>query len=47
MLEATTNLQIKEIAEKIGINDENYFPRLFKKTYHMTAREYRNQIKQT
>lgn len=46
LLLTTTDLQIQEIAEKIGINDENYFSRLFKKTYKISAREYRNNLKQ-
>lgn len=46
LLLTTTDLQIQEIAEKIGINDENYFSRLFKKTYKVSAREYRNNLKQ-
>lgn len=46
LLLTTTDMQIQEIAEKIGINDVNYFSRLFKKTYQMTAREYRNNLKQ-
>ena len=42
---ATTNLPIQTIAEKVGIYDENYFSRLFKKVQNMTAREYRNIMK--
>lgn len=41
---ATTNLQIQEIAAQVGILDENYFSRMFKKIKHMTPREYRNRI---
>lgn len=37
----TTSLQIQEIAEQVGIFDENYFSRIFKKHYQMTPREYR------
>lgn len=42
ILLATTNLPIQVIAEKVGIYDENYFSRLFKRIQNMTAREYRN-----
>lgn len=42
---ATTNLPIQVIAEKVGINDENYYSRLFKKLKSRTPREYRNMMK--
>lgn len=45
VLLAATDLQIQEIAEKVGIYDENYFSRLFKRVQNMTAREYRNSIR--
>jgi len=45
MLLATTDLPVYVIAEKVGINDENYFSRLFKKIQDMTAVEYRNLVK--
>lgn len=40
----TTDLQIQEIAERVGIYDENYFSKLFKKKYGLTARDYRRKI---
>lgn len=44
VLLATTDLPIQKIAEYVGINDENYFSRIFKKTYLISAREYRKKI---
>lgn len=40
----TTNMQIQNIAWYVGINDVNYFARLFKKQTGLTPSEYRNQI---
>ena len=34
-----------EIAEKIGVDNENYFLRIFKKEENMTPREYVNKMK--
>lgn len=39
---ATTDLTIAEVAEYVGINDENYFSRLFKKYQGRTPKQYRN-----
>ncbi len=47
LLLTTTDLQIQEIAEKVGINDVNYFSRLFRKIYGMSARDYRKQVQET
>lgn len=44
---ATTDLPIQSIAEKVGIYDENYFSRLFKRIQNKTAREYRSIVKST
>ncbi len=44
MLLATTTLPIQEVAARVGIYDENYFSRLFKKLRHLTPREYRNKM---
>lgn len=33
---------IQEIAEKVGIPDQNYFVKVFRSVYHMTPTEYRN-----
>lgn len=41
----TTRLSIQEIAAKVGIYDENYFSRIFKRVKNMTPREYRNRLK--
>ncbi len=41
----TTRLSIQEIAVKVGIYDENYFSRIFKRAKNMTPREYRNRLK--
>jgi YesN/AraC family two-component response regulator len=35
-----TDLPVNEIAEKIGIENENYFYKLFKKAYTITPREF-------
>ncbi len=41
ILLSKTDLPIQEIAARVGILDENYFSRLFRKQYKMTPREYR------
>lgn len=41
---ATTRLPVHEVAAKVGIYDENYFSRLFKRIHNMTPREYRDTI---
>lgn len=41
---ATTRLPIGEVAEKVGILDENYYSRLFKRLRGMTPREYRKRM---
>lgn len=41
----TTNLSIQKVSEKIGIDDSNYFVKLFKKDYGMTPSQYRKQYK--
>ncbi len=38
-----TNLQVKEIAYKLGINDPYYFSRFFSKIMSMSPLEYRNK----
>lgn len=35
---------VREIASKIGIENEFYFSRLFKKRYHLSPREYRREL---
>jgi len=39
-----TDKSISEIAIEVGYNDPNYFSRIFKKTFQMTPKEYREQI---
>ena len=43
---ATTGIPIAVIAEKVGIYDENYFTKLFKKYQGMTPREYRQLMQE-
>lgn len=40
----TSDLTIKAIAEEVGIDDYNYFSRLFKKTYGQSPRSYRQKF---
>lgn len=47
ILLATTSLPIQEVAARVGIYDENYFSRLFKKLRQMTPREYRSKMQMT
>lgn len=44
ILLATTSLPVQEVAARVGIYDENYFSRLFKKLRNLTPREYRNKM---
>lgn len=39
----TSNESIAQIASQIGINDPNYFSKLFKTTYNMSPSKYRGQ----
>lgn len=41
----STKLSVQEIAELVGILDENYFSRIFKKYANITPQKYRNQQK--
>ena len=43
----TTRLPIQEIAGQCGFLDVNYFTRVFKKSYEVSPREYRNKIRGT
>ena len=43
----TTDMKIKQISFKIGIDDPYYFSRLFSKTTGMSPREYREQAAQS
>lgn len=42
---ATTDLPVQEVAERVGIYDENYYARLFKKYQNQTAKQYRSMMK--
>lgn len=42
---ATTDLPIQNVAELVGIYDENYFSRLFKKYQNITPSKYRNLMR--
>ena len=42
---ATTDLSVAQIAERVGIGDENYFSRLFKKYQKRTPKQYRNLMR--
>ena len=39
----TTHLQIQTIAQHCGFSDVNYFSKVFKKTYGLTPRQFRDQ----
>lgn len=45
VLLATSDIPIQEVAERVGIGDENYFSRLFKKVHGDTPKQYRNLMK--
>lgn len=40
------NYSISEIAYRVGFNDPKYFSKCFKKEYHKTPRQYKNDSKQ-
>jgi len=40
----STQMQIQQIAEEVGIGDVAYFIRIFKKSTGKTPREYRNML---
>lgn len=42
---ATTDFSVAQIAERVGIGDENYFSRLFKKYQKRTPKQYRNLMR--
>lgn len=42
-----TELPIRIIAERVGISDENYFSRVFRKVQGRSPREYRKSVKDT
>ena len=45
ILLATTDLPIHEVAAQVGIYDENYYARLFKKFQGQTAKQYRSMVR--
>lgn len=42
---AFTSIPVQEVSTSVGILDNNYFTKVFKKFYHMTPTEYRMQHK--
>jgi YesN/AraC family two-component response regulator len=44
LLITTTDMLIQDIAASVGISDESYFSRLFKKKYGVTASQYRKNL---
>lgn len=44
VLLSTTDMPIQKVAERVGIYDENYYSRLFKKYLNQTAKQYRNMM---
>jgi AraC-like DNA-binding protein len=40
----TSTLSVKEISGRTGFNDESYFIRTFRKTYHCSPQEYRKKL---
>ena len=40
----TTDLDVTEIAFRVGFNDSSYFIQAFKKKVGMTPKQYRNKI---
>lgn len=45
VLLSATELPIQKVAEQVGIYDENYYSRLFKKYLNQTAKQYRNMMR--
>ena len=41
----TTDIQVMEIANKVGISNVSYFNRIFKKKFNLTPKEYRKNLK--
>jgi YesN/AraC family two-component response regulator len=41
----SSNLEIKEVAAKVGVNDQNYFYQLFKKATGKSPSEYRDDLR--
>lgn len=39
----TSNYSIREVAERVGIEDEKYFSRLFQKQFRIAPRSYRKK----
>ena len=42
---ATSDVPIREVAERVGVYDENYFSRIFKKNMNRTPSQYRNLMR--
>ena len=43
LLLENSELTISEIAYKVGFNDPNYFSRTFRKTFHLSPTDFRNE----
>lgn len=41
----TKNMPIKEIAERVGIDDIHYFTKIFKRAYHLPPAKYRKEMR--
>ena len=41
----TTDMSIREIAVKVGVNNISYFNKIFKKKFNLTPKEYRKNLK--
>ena len=39
-----TNLKIGEIAEQVGYNSADHFSRVFRQTYNMSPKEYKDNF---
>ena len=38
-----TDMSVQEISESVGVNDANYFAKLFKRFYSLTPSEFRKK----
>lgn len=45
LLQDFFSLKIKDVAHLCGIHDYNYFSRIFKKTFYITPRQYRKNMR--
>ena len=40
-----SDISLIDLTSKVGFNDYNYFCRVFKKSVHMSAKEYRKTVR--